>query len=125
MTDKKLDKIVEELSQLTIIESNKLASMLEKQWGVSGNQPTVIAPSNPDNTNVQEEKKTSDVILNSCGSSKIPVIKCVKELCGLGLKDAKDLVDKAPIVIAKDIMKDKALAMKEKLEKAGAIVKLK
>ena len=128
MTTTNLDKIVEELSNLTIIEANKLVLTLEEKWGVSASAVAVSGPSaSPaeEGGNAVVEKKSFDLFLESVGTTKIAVIKVVKEICDLGLKSAKELVDKAPTVLKSGV--DKALAeeLKVKLEEAGAKVELK
>jgi len=123
MTDNKLQKIVEELSQLTIMESNELVSILEKHWNVSS--VPIASPAQASHEEKKEEKKTLDVHMTSSGNTKIAVIKVVKEICSLGLKEAKALVDKAPVIIKENLSKEAAQEIQSQLEKAGAVIELK
>jgi large subunit ribosomal protein L7/L12 len=128
MTTTNLDKIVEELSNLTIIEANKLVLTLEEKWGVSASAaaaPAASVSSDEDGGSVAAEKKSFDLFIESVGTTKIAVIKVVKEICDLGLKGAKELVDKAPIVLKSGVDKAVAEELKVKLEAAGAKVELK
>lgn len=123
MMDKKLEKIVAELSQLTVMESNELVSILEKHWNVSSTP--MMAPAQASNEEKKEEKKNFDVYMTSSGNTKIAVIKAVKEICSLGLKEAKALVDKAPVMIKENVSKEIAQEIQNQLEKTGAAVELK
>jgi large subunit ribosomal protein L7/L12 len=128
MTTNNLDKIVEELSNLTIIEANKLVSTLEEKWGVSASavtSPSLPTSSAEEDSSAVVEKKSFDLFLESVGTTKIAVIKVVKDICDLGLKSAKELVDKAPIVLKSNVDKTLAEELKVKLEAAGAKVELK
>lgn len=119
-----LGKIVETLSQLTILEASELTKMLEEKWGVSAAAPVAAAgpvASGP----VAEEKTSFSVVLDNHGDKKINVIKVVREITGLGLKEAKDLVETAGGVVKADIKKDEAEEMKKKLEEVGAKISLK
>jgi large subunit ribosomal protein L7/L12 len=117
-----LDKIVEELSALTVMEAAELSKMLEEKWGVSAAAPVAVAAAG--GAAAAEEKDAFHVVLESAGDNKINVIKVVRELTGLGLKEAKDLVEGAPKNVKEDVAKADAETMKKKLEEAGAKVKL-
>ena len=122
MTD--LNKIVDELSKLTVVEAADLSKKLEKKWGVSPVAPVAAAPAA--GAAPQAEEKTNFVIfLTSAGDKKINVIKEVRAITGLGLKEAKDLVEAAPKEVKKDVPKKEAEEAKKKLEAAGAKVELK
>ena len=122
MTD--LNKIVDELSKLTVVEAADLSKKLEKKWGVSPVAPVAAAPAA--GAAPQAEEKTNFVIfLTSAGDKKINVIKEVRAITGLGLKEAKDLVEAAPKEVKKDVPKKEAEEAKKKLETAGAKVELK
>ncbi len=119
-----LDKLVEQLSSLTILEVSDLVKSLEEKWGVSASSQAVaqVVQSAP----VASEEKTSfDVILSDAGASKISVIKEVRAITGLGLAEAKALVDGAPKSIKESAKKDEAEEIKKKLEAAGAKIELK
>lgn len=118
-----LAKIVEELSKLTVVEAAELSKMLEEEWGVSAAAPVAVVAAGGEA--VAEAKDSFDVILASFGANKIGVIKEVREITGLGLKEAKDLVEAAPKPIKEGVATADAEAMKEKLEAAGATVELK
>ncbi len=122
-----LEKIAEELSALTVLEAAELAKLLEDKWGVSAAAPVAVAaaPGAAAEGGAAEEKTEFDVILASAGDKKINVIKEVRAITGLGLKDAKDLVESAPKPIKEGVGKDEANEIKEKLEAAGASVELK
>jgi large subunit ribosomal protein L7/L12 len=121
-----LEKIVEDLSVLTVIEAADLAKLLEEKWGVSAAAPVAMAMAAPaDGGAAAEEQTEFDVILASYGEKKINVIKEVRALTGLGLKEAKDLVESAPKEIKEGIDKEEAEKIKEKLEGAGATVEIK
>jgi large subunit ribosomal protein L7/L12 len=117
-----LEKIVEELSALTVMEAAELSKLLEEKWGVSAAAPVAVAAAG--GAAVAEEKDSFHVVLESAGDNKINVIKVVRELTGLGLKEAKDLVEGAPKNVKEDVAKADAETMKKKLEEAGAKVKL-
>jgi len=119
----KLTKIVDELSKLTVLEAADLAKMLEEAWGVSAAAAVAVA-AGPVAGPVVEEKTEFDVILESSGEKKIEVIKEVRALTSLGLKEAKDLVDGAPKTVKAGVNKEEANKIKEVLEKAGAKVKI-
>lgn len=121
----KLTKIVDELSNLTVLEAADLATMLEEKWGVSAAAAVAAAPAAAAAGGAAAEEKTEfDVTLESAGSKKIEVIKEVRSITGLGLKEAKDLVDGAPKELKTGVSKDEADKIKEALEKAGATVKI-
>ncbi|MCQ0990161.1 50S ribosomal protein L7/L12 [Jiella marina] len=123
-----LAKIVEDLSSLTVLEAAELSKMLEEKWGVSAAAPVAVAAAGGaggEAAAAVEEQTEFTVILASAGAQKINVIKEVRALTGLGLKEAKDLVDNAPKPIKEDVDKDEANKIKEALEKAGATVELK
>ncbi len=120
-----LDKIVEELSALTVLEAAELSKKLEEVWGVSAAAPVAVAAAGAAPAAAAEEKSEFDVVLTDAGSSKIGVIKVVREITGLGLTEAKAMVEAAPKAIKEGVSKDDAKAMKEKLEAAGAKVELK
>jgi len=119
-----LQKLVDELSKLTVIQAAELSKMLEEQWGVSAAAPVAVAAA-PASAAVVEEKTDFDVVLTHCGDNKINVIKVVRELTGLGLKEAKDLVEGAPQVVKAAAPKAEAESVKAKLEAAGGKVELK
>ena len=119
----KLTKIVDELSKLTVLEAADLAKMLEEKWGVSA--AAAVAAAAPVAAGPAAEEKTEfEVILESGGDKKIEVIKEVRAITNLGLKEAKDLVDGAPKSVKAGVSKDEANKIKEILEKAGAKVKI-
>ena len=118
-----LQKIVDELSKLTVLEVAELSKMLEEQWGVSA-AVAVAAAGAGAGASAAEEKTEFNVVLEASGDNKINVIKEVRAITGLGLKDAKDLVDGAPKTIKEGVPAKEAEEMKAKLEAAGAKVKL-
>ena len=123
-----IEKIAEDLSALTVLEAAELAKLLEEKWGVSAAAPVAIAAaaSGGDAGGAAAEEKTDfDVVLASVGASKINVIKEVRAITGLGLKEAKDLVEAAPKAVKEGASKDEAEEIKGKLEAAGATVELK
>jgi large subunit ribosomal protein L7/L12 len=123
-----LEKLVEELSKLTVIEAAELSKKLEDAWGVSAAAPVAVAaaaPAGGDAAQAEAEKDTFDVILAAFGDKKINVIKEVRAITGLGLKEAKDLVEAAPKAVKEGVGKDEAQEVKAKLESAGATVELK
>lgn len=120
-----LDKIVEELSKLTVIEAADLAKKLEEHWGVSAAAPVAVAAVAGMAAEAAVEKTEFDVVLADAGAEKIKVIKVVREITGLGLKEAKDLVEAAPKVVKEAASKDEAEKIKAKIEEAGAKVELK
>ena len=121
-----LEKIAEELSGLTVLEAADLAKLLEDKWGVSAAAPVAVAATAPaDGGAAAEEQTEFDVILASFGDKKINVIKEIRTITGLGLKEAKDLVESAPKEIKEGIAKEEAEKIKEQLEGAGATVDIK
>jgi len=121
-----LEKIAEELSGLTVLEAADLAKLLEDKWGVSAAAPVAVAAAAPaDGGAAAEEQTEFDVILASFGDKKINVIKEIRTITGLGLKEAKDLVESAPKEIKEGIAKEEAEKLKEQLESAGATVDIK
>ncbi|HIA82717.1 MAG TPA: 50S ribosomal protein L7/L12 [Rhodospirillales bacterium] len=123
-----LEKISEDLSNLTVIEAAELSTMLEEKWGVSAAAPVAVAAAAPGVEGggaAAAEKDSFNVELTSFGDKKINVIKEVRSMTGLGLKEAKDLVEGAPNTIKEDLTKDEAEKIKTKLEEAGATVELK
>ena len=120
-----LEKIVDDLSTLTVIEAADLSKLLEEKWGVSAAAPAAVMQVAGDAAAVEEEKSEFDVVLASFGEKKINVIKEVRAMTGLGLKEAKDLVEAVPSAIKEGISKDEAEELKKKLEDAGATVEVK
>ena len=123
-----LEKIVDDLSGLTVIEAAELSKLLEDKWGVSAAAPVAIAAAasaDGGDASAAEEQTEFDVILASYGEKKINVIKEVRAMTGLGLKEAKDLVEGAPKAIKEGVSKDEADEVKAKLEDAGATVEIK
>ena len=120
-----LDKIADDLSALTVMEAAELSKLLEEKWGVSAAAPVAVAAAGGADEAAAEEKDEFDVILTSFGEKKINVIKEVRAITGLGLKEAKDLVDGAPNAVKEGAPKDEAEEIKKKLEDAGASVELK
>ncbi len=123
MTD--LAKIIDELSGLTVLEAAELAKQLEEKWGVSAAAPVAVAAAGAAGGEAAAEKTEFDVILADAGANKIAVIKEVRTITGLGLKEAKDLVDSAPKELKKGVNKEDAENFKKVLEAAGAKVELK
>jgi len=123
-----IEKIAEDLSALTILEAAELAKLLEEKWGVSAAAPVAVAAvaaGGDAGAGATEEKTEFDVVLAAAGASKINVIKEVRSITGLGLKEAKDLVEAAPKSVKEGASKDEAEEIKGKLEAAGATVELK
>ena len=122
-----LNKIVEDLSSLTVLEAAELSKLLEDKWGVSAAAPVAVAatPSAGGGEAAAEEKTEFDIELSEAGSNKIAVIKEVRTITGLGLKEAKDLVEGAPKPLKQGVKKEEAEEMKKALEAAGAKVTLK
>ncbi len=120
-----LAKLVDELSALTVMEAADLAKMLEEKWGVSAAAAVAVAGAGAAASAAAEEKTEFDVVLAEAGANKINVIKEVRAITGLGLKEAKDLVEGAPKTVKEGAPKDEAEAIKAKLEAAGAKVELK
>ena len=121
-----LDKIVEELSALTVLEAAELSKLLEEKWGVSAAAPVAVAAAGaPAAAAPVEEKTEFDVILTGFGAEKIKVIKEVRAITGLGLAEAKTLVESAPKVVKEGVSKDEAAKIKAQIESAGATVEVK
>lgn len=122
-----LDKLVEDLSALTVLEAAELSKMLEEKWGVSAAAPVAVAAAGgaAGGEAAAEEKDDFDVVLTAAGDKKINVIKEVRAITGLGLKEAKDLVEGAPKTVKEAAPKAEAEEIKAKLEAAGASVELK
>ena len=122
-----LSKIVDDLSKLTVLEAAELSKLLEEKWGVSAAAPVAVAAAGGGGAAAPaaEEKTDFDVILTSAGDKKINVIKEVRAITGLGLKEAKDLVEAAPKPVKEGVPKAEAESIKKKLEEAGAKVDLK
>lgn len=120
-----LEKLVEELSTLTVLEAAQLSKLLEEKWGVSAAAPVAVAAAGAAAAAPVEVKDEFSVILAAAGDKKINVIKAVREITGLGLKEAKDLVEGAPKPVKEGVSKDEAEKVKAQLEKAGAKVELK
>ena len=121
----KVEKLVEEISALTLMEASELKKALEEKFGVSAAAPMMMAAAAPAEAAKEEEKTEFDVELSETGPNKLNVIKAVREITGLGLKEAKDLVDGAPKVVKEGTSKADAEDIKKKLEDAGAKVVLK
>ena len=121
-----LEKIAEDLSALSVIEAAELSKMLEEKWGVSAAAPVAVAGVAAADAGAAAEEQTEfDVILAAVGEKKINVIKEVRAITGLGLKEAKDLVEAAPKSVKEAVSKDEAEEIKKKLEEAGATVEIK
>lgn len=124
-----LEKIVDDLSNLTVLEAAELSKLLEEKWGVSAAAPVAVAAAVPGagggDAAPAEEKTEFDVVLAAAGDKKINVIKEVRGITGLGLKEAKDLVEGAPKAVKEGVSKEEAEELKGKLEAAGASVELK
>jgi large subunit ribosomal protein L7/L12 len=121
-----LAKIVDELSALTVMEAAELSKMLEEKWGVSAAAPVAVAAAGGAAVAAAVEEKTEfDVVLTDAGANKINVIKEVRAITALGLKEAKDLVEGAPKAVKEGVSKDEAAKLKAQLEAAGAKVEVK
>jgi len=124
MTD--LNKLIDQLSELTVLEAAELSKLLEEKWGVSAAAPVAVAAAGgAGDAGAAEAKDSFDVVLAAAGDQKINVIKEVRAITGLGLKEAKDLVEGAPKAVKEGASKDEAEELKTKLEAAGATVELK
>lgn len=123
------DKLIESLESMTVLELNSLVKQLEERWGVSAAAPVAAAGAAPTGGGAaaepEEEKTEFDVVLTDIGANKIQVIKAVRELTSLGLKEAKDLVEAAPKAVKEAVSKEEAAAAKAKLEEAGAKAEVK
>lgn len=123
-----LEKLADELSNLTVMEAADLSKLLEEKWGVSAAAPVAVAAAPgaaADAGAAAEEKDEFDIVLAAVGEKKINVIKEVRTITGLGLKEAKELVESAPKAVKEGAKKDEAEEIKKKLEEAGATVELK
>ena len=123
-----LEQIADQLSALTVMEAAELSKMLEEKWGVSAAAPVAVAGAAPaagGDAAAAEEKDSFDVVLAGAGDKKIEVIKVVRAVTGLGLKEAKDMVEGAPQTVKEGAAKDDANEIKKQLEEAGATVELK
>ena len=120
-----LNKIIEDLSSLTVVEAAELSKQLEEKWGVTAAAPVAAAPAGGAAAPAGEEKSEFSIFLTSAGDKKINVIKEVRAITGLGLKEAKDLVEAAPKEVKGGVAKKEAEEFKKKLEAAGAKVELK
>ena len=125
MANAAIDEIVEKISTLSAMDLADLSKAIQDKFGVTAAAPVAVAAAAPGAAAEAEEKTEFDVVLNSAGDKKIQVIKAVRELTSLGLKEAKDLVESAPAKVKEGISKDDAEKAKEKLEEAGAIVEVK
>lgn len=121
----KFEKLVGEIEKMSVLDLAELVKVLEEKFGVSAAAPMMMAGGGAAEAEAVEEKTEFDVELTSCGAQKINVIKAVREITGLGLKEAKDMVDAAPKVIKEKIKKEEAEEVKKKLEEAGATVVVK
>ena len=124
-----IKKIAEELVNLSVKDVSELANILKDEYGIEPAAPAVVSTAassgGSDSSEATEEKSNFDIILKSAGASKLAIVKLVKEISGLGLKDAKDLVDAAPKAVKEGVAKDEAETAKKQLEEAGAEVELK
>jgi len=128
MASEKVTKLIDDVKALTVLELSELVKALEEEFGVSAAAPVAVAAAAPaagGAAPAAEEKSEFTVVLANAGAEKIKVIKVVRELTGLGLKEAKDLVDGAPKPIKENVSKEEAEAMKAKLAEVGATVELK
>ena len=119
-----IEQILEAIENMTVLELNELVKAAEEKFGVSASAPVMVAGA-AGGAAAAEEKTEFDVILADAGSSKIGVIKVVREITGLGLKEAKEVVDNAPKTLKEGVSKEEAEQMKEKLEAAGATIEVK
>ena len=120
-----LEKLVEELSALTVLEAAELSKLLETKWGVSAAAPVAVAAAGGAAAAPAEVKDEFTVVLAAAGDKKINVIKAVREITGLGLKEAKDLVEAAPKAVKEGVSKEEAATIMKKLTDAGATVEIK
>lgn len=120
-----LKAFAEQLVNLTVKEVNELSTILKEEYGIEPAAAAVAVAATPAAAAEAEEKTSFDVVLKSAGAAKLQVVKAVKEVCGLGLKEAKEMVDGAPSVIKEGLAKDEAESLKKTLEEAGAEVELK
>jgi large subunit ribosomal protein L7/L12 len=125
-----VDKVFDELGKMSVLDLVELKKKIEDEWGITAAAPVAVAapgavPAAGDGAAAAEEKTSFDVVLNEAGGQKIQVIKVVRAITGLGLKEAKDLVDSAPKPIKEGIAEDEANSIKSQLEEAGATVEVK
>jgi large subunit ribosomal protein L7/L12 len=125
-----VDKVFDELGKMSVLDLVELKKKIEDEWGITAAAPVAVAapgaaPAGGDGAAAAEEKTSFDVVLNEAGGQKIQVIKVVRAITGLGLKEAKDLVDSAPKPIKEGVAEDEANSVKAQLEEAGATVEVK
>ena len=120
-----IEQILEAIEQMKVLELNELVKAAEEKFGVSASAPVMVAGGAAEGAGAAEEKSDFDVVLESAGAQKIKVIKVVREITGLGLKEAKEMVDGAPKAIKEGVAKEEAEEIKTKLEEVGAVVELK
>ncbi|MBR3778926.1 MAG: 50S ribosomal protein L7/L12 [Clostridia bacterium] len=125
MMSEKITAMIEEIKALTVLELSDLVKAIEEEFGVSAAAPVAVVAGAAPAAAAAEEQTEFDVMLNDAGAGKIAVIKVVRELTGLGLKEAKELVDNAPKAVKTGVSKDEAESVKAKLEEAGAKVEIK
>ena len=129
ITAEKMNEIIDQLSELTIMEVSQLVSALEEKWGVSAAAPVAVAAAGGAPADgggaAAAEKDEFNVVLKAAGDKKIQVIKAVREITGLGLKEAKEMVDNCPKAVKEKASEEEAKEMKTKLEEAGAVVNIK
>ncbi len=122
-----IDKIIEQLEKLTVVEVNELVKALEERWGVSAAAavaPAMMAAAGEAEAGAEEEKTSFDVVLKDPGDSKLQVIKIIREITSLGIKEAKELADNAPKPVKTDVPKEEAEGIRDRLVEVGAIVEL-
>lgn len=119
------EQIIDAIKEMSVLELNELVKAIEEEFGVTAAAPVAVAGAAAGGGEAAEEKSEFDVILADAGASKIKVVKAVRDITGLGLKEAKDLVDNAPKPVKEGVGKDEAEEIKAKLEEAGAKVELK
>lgn len=124
---KKFQELVTKIEEMSVLELSELVKVLEDKFGVSAAAPMAVAaaPAAGGEAAAVEEKSSFNVELTGAGDKKIAVIKAIREVTGLGLKDAKDMVDKAPVVVKENVKKEEAEELKKKIEEAGGSVELK
>jgi large subunit ribosomal protein L7/L12 len=125
-----VDKVFDELGKMSVLDLVELKKRIEDEWGITAAAPVAVAapgaaPAGGDGAAAVEEKTSFDVVLNAAGGQKIQVIKVVRAITGLGLKEAKDLVDSAPKPVKEGVAEDEANSIKAQLEEAGATVEVK
>ena len=125
MASEKVTKLIEDVKNLTVLELSELVKALEEEFGVSAAAPVAVAAAPAAAAAAVEEKTEFNVILKDVGAEKIKVIKVVREATGLGLKEAKDLVDGAPSTIKENVSKDEATSMEAKFKEVGATIEIK